>query len=231
MRKVRRLRRRLRRRFLSVRRYCRLRVQSSFGRTDALSRPPFECIARVLPPAGSVVLWADGCIVSASFRVHRRVLPPAGSVVLWADGCIVSASFRVHRPGSAACGFGRPLGGRMHCLGFLSSASPGPAACGFGRSAGGRMHCLDLLSSASPGFCRLRKSVACPRGRDKPAGRSYAPGGGGRLRSGEPSRKRAPEHPVPSDDGERAGIAVRPKKIGTARERQPRPQTPAKELI
>ena len=83
---------------------CRLRVQSSFGRTDALSRLPFECIARVLPPAGSVVLWADGCIVSASFRVHRRVLPPAGSVVLRADGCIVSTSFRVHRPGSAACG-------------------------------------------------------------------------------------------------------------------------------
>ena len=160
-------------------------------------------------------------------------------------------------PGSAACGFGRPLGGRMHCLDLLSSASPGPAACGFGHSAGGRMHCLDLFSSASPGpaacgfgrsaggrmyclgslwayiagSCRLRKSVACPRGRDKPAGRSYAPGGGGRLRSGEPSRKRAPEHPVPSDDGERAGIAVRPKKIGTARERQPRPQTPAKELI
>ena len=159
--------------------------------------------------------------------------------------------------GHAACGFGRPLGGRMHCLGFLSSASPGPAACGFSRPLGGRMHCLDLLSSASPGFCRLRvqssfgrtdalsrlpfeciagscrlrESVACPRGRDKPAGRSYAPGGGGRLRSGEPSRKRAPEHPVPSDDGERAGIAVRPKKIGTARERQPRPQTPAKELI
>ena len=76
--------------------FCRLRVQSSFGRTDALSR--------VLPPAGSVVLWADGCIVSASFRVHRRVLPPAGSVVLRADGCIVSTSFRVHRPGSAACG-------------------------------------------------------------------------------------------------------------------------------
>ena len=133
-------------------------------------------------------------------------------------------------PGSAACGFGRPLGGRMHCLDLLSSASPGPAACGFGRSAGGRMYCLDLFSSASPGPAACgNRSLVRGDGINRRDGPMHPEGG--RLRSGEPSRKRAPEHPVPSDDGERAGIAVRPKKIGTARERQPRPQTPAKELI
>ena len=157
--------------------------------------------------------------------------------------------------GTAACGFSRPLGGRMHCLDLLSSASPGfcrlrvqssfgrtdalsrlPFECIAGscrlrvQSSFGRTDALSRLPfECIAGSCRLRESVACPRGRDKPAGRSYAPGGG--LRSGEPSRKRVPEHPVPSDDGERVGIAVRPKKIGTARERQPRPQTPAKELI
>ena len=160
--------------------------------------------SKVMPPAGSVVLWADGCIVSASFRVHRRVLPPAGSVVLWADGCIVSTSFRVHRRVLPPAGSVVLRADGCIVSALFRGTSPGPAACG-------------------------NRSLVRGDGINRRDGPMHPEGG--RLRSGEPSRKRAPEHPVPSDDGERAGIAVRPKKIGTARERQPRPQTPAKELI